>query len=119
MGFRELLKKIDQSVDNHDLVLTRVYIQENIDVLEENRHLLKGNARELFEFLYNQGQDGTKPLSRQEIITINSINSYASKFDLKGIKFCVKHNAPLMLRKDISHYLNADAKIILQGMGAI
>lgn len=64
-------------------------------------------------------KEGNKPLTRKDMAIINSINSFANKFDLRGLKLMVKENASLLIRKEIPLYLSADAKILLDGMGAI
>ncbi|WP_433745029.1 hypothetical protein [Falsibacillus pallidus] len=119
MDIYDLLKKIEHAVEEHDLVSTRVYIEENLDLLYQNRHLLKGNARELYEFLLERKDEGSKPLTRQEIMAVNIINTYAKQFDLRGLKLSIKNHAALLLQKETRQYLNSDARIILEGMGAI
>jgi hypothetical protein len=47
------------------------------------------------------------------------VNSYASNFDLRGLKVVIRDHSLLFLRNDIEAYLNSDARIILEGMGAI
>ena len=119
MNLDELIHKINESAAQLDFVTTRTYIEENIEILEKHRQHLKNNARDLFDFLKSQPNGGGNPLSRKELSIINAINSYATKFDVRGIKFLIKENAPLLIRTDIIPYLNADAKILLSGMGAI
>ncbi|RFU62841.1 hypothetical protein [Peribacillus glennii] len=119
MGIKELILKINQSVEELDLVTTRKYIEENLEVLNGNKNLLKGNARELLVFLTNRLESGYEPLTRGEMATVSAINSFASKFDVRSIKVTIKDKEQLFLRKDFIDHLNADAKIILEGMGAI
>lgn len=119
MDIFELLKKINQCIDDLDLVSARRYIEENIDLLNKNKHLLRGNARELLDFLTNKTDRGFQPLNRQEMNVIYSINAYASKFDLRGLKLSVKNNADLLMKDDVKYYLNADARILLEGFSAI
>ena len=102
-----------------DFAAARMYMEENIDVLNENRSRLKSNARELLEFLTKRLEAGHQPLTRKDMAIINTVNSYASKFDLRGLKVIVRDHSLLFLRNDIEAYLNNDAKIILEGMGAI
>ena len=119
MSIKELIKKINQSVDELDLVTTRKYIEANIEVLNDNKRFLKSNARELLDFLTSRLESGYEPLTREELATVNAINSYATKFDVRSIRMIIKGKEPLLIRKDFIDYLNSDAKIILEGMGAI
>ncbi|HWO75329.1 MAG TPA: hypothetical protein VNM69_05325 [Bacillus sp. (in: firmicutes)] len=119
MDIQELIEKVNQSTDELDFVTARVYIEENLNVLKEKQAKLNSNARELLRFLVTQMESGVKPLSRQELAIINTINAYATKFDMRGIKFLVKDHSKLLFRKEVVDYLNSDAKIILEGMGAI
>ena len=119
MNLKELIKEINQSVDELDLVATRKYIEGNIEVLNDNKRFLKSNARELLDFLTSRLESGYEPLTRGELATVNAINSYATKFDVRSIKMIIKGKEPLLIRKDFVDYLNSDAKIILEGMGAI
>ncbi|MEH7125699.1 hypothetical protein V7127_21035 [Bacillus sp. JJ1773] len=117
MQIQELISKINISVEELDLVTVRKYIEENIDLLNGNKNLLKSNARTLLDFFTNSSI--TKSLSRQDMATIHSINTYATRFDLRGLKLFIKDKAELLLRNDVVQYLNSDAKILLEGMGAI
>lgn len=116
MNIKELLQKIDKSMDDLDLISARRFIEENIDLLSKDRYLLKSNARALLDFLTTKTDN---PLQRSELNVINSVNIYASKFDVRGLKMLIKSHTDLLMREDIKHYLNADAKIILEGMNAI
>lgn len=117
IDFRELVDKIHQTTEEFDLVLARKYIEENIKWLSENKHYLKGNARALLDFLLIGNY--VQPLNKVEMNIVRSINSYASKFDLRGLRIAVKNNAELLLREDVKYYLNNDAKFLLEGMNAI
>ena len=119
MDVQELIAKVNQSTDELDFVSARVYIEENLQLLKEKQAKLNSNARELLTFLVSRMESGIKPLSRQELAVIHSINTYAANFDLRGIKFVMKDHAKLLFRKEVINYLNSDAKIILEGMGAI
>ena len=119
MTIKELITKINQSVDELDLVTTRKYLEENIDLLKDNKRFLKSNARELLDFLTSRLESGYEPLKREELATVTAINSYATKFDVRSIKMIIKGKEQLLIRKDFVDYLNSDAKIILEGMGAI
>ncbi|MEH7887308.1 hypothetical protein V7654_23685 [Bacillus sp. JJ1609] len=119
MHVLDLIAKINTSVEELDFAAARLYMEENIEILNENRNYLKTNARDLLEFLTKRMEAGQKPLTRQDMSVINAVNSYASKFDLRGLKVIIRDHSLLFLRNDISAYLNMDARIILEGMGAI
>lgn len=115
----DLTAKINNYMEDLEYATARIFIEENIHLLTENKNLLNNNARELLKFLLEMQQEGNKPLTRKDMAIINSINSFANKFDLRGLKLMVKENASLLIRKEIPLYLSADAKILLDGMGAI
>ncbi|MFF2753924.1 hypothetical protein ACFVR1_09280 [Psychrobacillus sp. NPDC058041] len=119
MDINELMKKINEGMENFDLVSARKYIEENIELIDENRHLLRSNARSLFEILKDNTNSVINPLNRKELNVIHSINAYATKFDIRGLKMSVKNNSELLIRNDIKHYLNEDAKTLLIGMNAL
>jgi hypothetical protein len=114
-----LTAKINRYVEDMELTTARVYIEENTEILKEHKNMLNKNARELLDFLLELKADSGQPLTRKDMAIINAINTYANKFDVRGIKMMVKDNPNLLLRKDTPAYFNADAKIILKGMGAI
>lgn len=119
MNLQELATKINACVEEVDLVAARKYMEENKELLKDNKSLLKRNARELFDFLINSSETNSKPLSREEVAATNAINLYATRFDIRGLKIAVKNHSELLLREDITPYLNKDARILLEGMGAI
>lgn len=119
MQMDELIVKINQNVEEYDYTSARIYIEENLDLLKENKRHLNSNAREILNFLIEQADAGVKPLSRNELSLINAINTYAYKFDLRGIKMLLKDNTKLFLREETIAYLNSDANTILTGMGVI
>lgn len=119
MNLIELTTTINKYVEDLDFGTARVYLEENATILSENKSRLNSNARALLEFIIDRQQEGVHPLSRKDMSIINATNSYASKFDLRGLKVMVKDNSQVFLRSDITAYLNADAKIILEGMGSI
>lgn len=119
MELDELIHKVNQCVEDLDFFSARKYIEENLDALDSYKSLLKSNAREILKFIQERQKSGYKPLTRQELATINTINSYAYHFDLRGIKLVLKSKAKLFLRDDIITYLNKDAQEILKGMGTI
>lgn len=47
------------------------------------------------------------------------INTYERRFDVRGLKLNIQGKEQLLLRKETLNFLNADAKIILEGMGVI
>lgn len=119
MDISELMKKINGNMDKMDLVSARRLIENNIELISQNRHLLKSNSRSLFEILNNNTKSVINTLNRKEMNVIYSINAYASNFDIRGLKLSIKNNPELLVRKDIRHYLNADAITLLIGMNVI
>jgi hypothetical protein len=114
-----LTAKINRYVEDMELSTARVFIEENLEILSEHKNKLNKNAWELLDFILQMQANEGQPLTRKDMAIINTINTYANKFDVRGIKMMVKDNPNLLLRKDTPAYLNADAKIILEGMGAI
>jgi len=106
-------------MENLDLVSARRYIEGNIEQLKENKHLLRKNGRELLDFLLSQSETEADPLNRKELNAIYTINTYATRFDVRGLRLSVINNTDLLMREDVKHYLNSDAKILLEGMCAI
>lgn len=119
MDIDELISKINKSVDELDLVATRKYIEDNIELVNQNRVHLKSNAREILSFLKDNLDSVENPLTKNEIAEINVINTYARRFDVRGLKLNIQGKEQLLLRKETLNFLNADAKIILEGMGVI
>ncbi|MGD7024129.1 hypothetical protein ACQCVK_16135 [Rossellomorea vietnamensis] len=119
MKLKELALKINEESDKLDLVSTRKYIESNLDLLYENKQLLNRNARELLDFLRDRKNNGEKPLNRTEMAAIHAMNTYALRFDVQGLKLTVKTQKELLLKKETREFLNNDAKILLEGMGAI
>lgn len=115
---KELIRKINQSVEELDLVSTRMYIENNLEVVIDNKRFLKQNAREILNFLIEQRESGVKPLSRKELAIVKVVNTYASQFDLSGFKLLLKEYPQLFIREDITAYLNKDARIILDGINS-
>lgn len=119
MNFMQLIKRLETCLDNSDLVLARTYIEENMDLLIENKNHLRRNVRELVEVLYHMPEKVGDPLTQQELNIVYSWNAYATNFDLRGLKLSVKNNPELLMRDDINEYLNMDAKVLLEGMSVI
>jgi len=119
MHILDIICKINDSVEKLDFATARLYMEENLDALGENKSHLKRNARDLLEFLTNQRDAGQEPLTRKEMAVIQSVNSYAANFDLRGLKVIVGDHPQVFLRNDIEAYLNTDARIILEGMGSV
>ncbi|MBM7692112.1 hypothetical protein JOC77_001539 [Peribacillus deserti] len=119
MTLKDLLSNIQKSVEELDLVQARKYIEENLDILQEKRSLLHGNARELLDILASRKELDLVLITKAEMATLHALNSYSSRFDLRSIKLTIKGKEQLLLRKDIKDYLNSDAKIVLQSMGAL
>ncbi|WP_203246035.1 hypothetical protein [Sporosarcina beigongshangi] len=119
MEIQELLVKINQSIEKLDLISARTYIEKNMELLRKNKHHLSRNARELLDFLQSESNSTTNNYNRRELHMINTINTYATRFDVRGLRLSVKNNPDLLMKKDIRLYLNADAKILLEGMKVI
>lgn len=119
MNFMQLVRKIEDCLDKSDLVMARKYIEENMSLLIEQKNHLSRNVRELVEVLHTMPEKVGTPLSPKEMAIVHAWNSYASNFDLRGLKLSVKNNSDLLIRDDINEYLNADAKVLLEGMSAI
>ncbi|RSD21127.1 hypothetical protein [Mesobacillus subterraneus] len=117
MSLVDIASKINNCVENLELAAARVYIEENLNVLQEHKNLLSKNARELLDILIELQDEGNKPLSRKDLAILNTINTYARNFDMRGLKVIIKENPELLLRKEVPAYFNSDAKIILEGMG--
>jgi spore cortex formation protein SpoVR/YcgB (stage V sporulation) len=83
MNFQDLINMINQSFEELDFVTARKYIEQNLDLIKERKSLLKSNARDLLNFLEKQKFE---PIKRNVLAIINSINSYATKFDIRGLR---------------------------------
>lgn len=118
MDFRELIRVINEATEKLDLISARKYIEDNLELLLQYKHLLRGNSRALLDMLA-ESENKVKPLNRIEMNIIQAINVYASKFDLRGLRISAKNNTDLLLRPDVKYYLNEDAKFLLEGMKAI
>ncbi|MBS4199848.1 hypothetical protein KHA93_09280 [Bacillus sp. FJAT-49732] len=116
MELYELFEKINQFVDELDLVYARKLIEENMEIVKGKKHHLSRNARELVEVLMDAN---LSTLNRKEMLILQTINTYASNFDLGGLKITLKNNTDLLVKNEIYQYLNSDARIVLEGMGAI
>jgi len=114
LDINEIISKINKSVDDLDFTTARKYIEDNFELVSKKRVHLKSNAREILNFLIEQSNTGEKPLSKTEMAIINSVNVYATRFDLRGLKLCIKGNEQLLLKNKVLNYLNADAKILLK-----
>lgn len=84
-----LTAKINKHVEEMELATARVYIEENVEILNEHKNMINKNAWELLDFLLELQVDGGQPLSRKDKAIINAINTYANKFDVRGIKMIV------------------------------
>ncbi|WP_419961059.1 hypothetical protein [Psychrobacillus sp. BM2] len=119
MDYRELLKQINNSMEKLDLISARKYIEQNLQLVSDYRHLLRSNARALFDFLRSEKDSGREPLNRREMTIIYSINRYASAFDIRGLKLLVNNYPELLMRQEIQAYLNDDALTLLESMNVI
>ncbi len=88
-----------KSMDNMDLVTARSFIENNLELISENRYLLKSNARSLFEMLLKNMESVINKLNWNEMNVIYSINKYASNFDVRGLKLSIKNNSALLVKK--------------------
>ncbi|SOC27547.1 hypothetical protein SAMN05880501_12314 [Ureibacillus xyleni] len=119
MDVKEIISKINEAVEQLDFTTARKYIEDNLEIVNQERAFLKSNAREILKFIIEKINSGEKPLSKTEINEIKVINTYASRLDIRGLKLNLKGKEKLLLKDETLNYLNADAKIILEGMGAI
>ncbi|MGP4038468.1 hypothetical protein ACTWP4_00955 [Gracilibacillus sp. D59] len=119
MKFSEIIKSINHATDNLDLVTSRRYIEENLELLKEKRHLLNHNARELLNFMVKRQESGYRNLEKRELAAIKAVNSYAEQFDVRGIKLIVKDKPHLFMEKEALNFLTNDSKVILIGMGVL
>jgi len=116
---KELIAIINKLVDELDFISARKLIEENMEWVNQYRVHLNSNAREILAFLKHKLDSCEKPLTKSDIATINAINMYASKFDLRGLKLTIKGKEQLLLRKETLNFLNTDAKTLLESMGTI
>ena len=118
-NINEIISLINNSVDQLNFTSARKYIEENIELVNQNRVHLKSNAREILAFLNDLFESGEKPITKREVAALNTINIYATRFDVRGLKLNLKGKEQLLLKKEALNYLNNDAKILLESMGAI
>lgn len=114
-----LIIRINGAVDALDYGTARRYIEENFDNVYENRHLLNSNAREILLFVQQKFESVEQTLTKEELHAITVINTYASRFDISGLKIFLREKEQLLLRENTLKNLNNDAKILLSMMGMI
>lgn len=114
-----LIIRINGAVDALDYGTARRYIEENFDTVYENRHLLNSNAREILLFVQQKFESVEQTLTKEELHAITVINTYASRFDISGLKIFLREKEQLLLRENTLKNLNNDAKILLSMMGMI
>jgi len=114
-----LIIRINGAVDALDYGTARRYIEENFDTVYENRHLLNSNAREILLFVQQKFESVEQTLTKDELHAITVINTYASRFDISGLKIFLREKEQLLLRENTLKNLNNDAKILLSMMGMI
>lgn len=119
MRLKDIVTSINDAVDALNYAAARKFIEDNFEMVYQHRHLLNNNAREIFKFVQKNMNSEEEPLTKEEIKTIMVINTYATKFDIRGLKLNVKGKEQLFLKKQVVNYLNADAKILLEGLGVI
>jgi len=117
MEFREIISEISKSFEIHDLVSVRELVEDNLELLNKNKHRLNGKIKNVFDFFTNQSD--FLPLNRSDVAVINTINHYASNFDVRGIRIVLKDHITLLFRDDSIQFLSSDAKIILESMNVI
>lgn len=119
MLLSNLIIRINGAVDALDYGTARRYIEENFDNVYENRHLLNSNAREILLFVQQKFESVEQTLTKDELHAITVINTYASRFDISGLKIFLREKEQLLLRENTLKNLNNDAKILLSMMGMI
>ncbi|WP_096550919.1 hypothetical protein [Ureibacillus thermosphaericus] len=119
MLLSNLIIRINGAVDALDYGTARRYIEENFDTVYENRHLLNSNAREILLFVQQKFESVEQTLTKDELHAITVINTYASRFDISGLKIFLREKEQLLLRENTLKNLNNDAKILLSIMGMI
>lgn len=119
MKVKDVITSINEAVDKLNYSLARKFIEENFDLVNEDRHLLNNNAREILKFVERMMNTEEEALTKEELKSITVINTYATKFDIRGLKLTIKGKEQLLLKKQTLNYLNSDAKIFLESLGAI
>ena len=119
MNIEEIIKEINRSMEKLDILSTKKMMEDYMLLIDHKRHHLITAARELYECMKHKKQLGLDPLTRSEVSVLYTINMYASKFDIIGIRTLIKAHPELWVRDDIEHYFNEEAKILLQGMNVI
>ncbi|MEK4245365.1 MULTISPECIES: hypothetical protein [unclassified Psychrobacillus] len=119
MDANELINVINHSIEKLDYASARKYIEENLNLVNINKHLLIDNARSVLVYINDTLESGAQPLTRQEVSLIYTINKHATKFDVRALRMIIRDNPSLLIRQDIKHYFNEDAKTLLEGMNVI
>lgn len=119
MDANELINVINHSIEKLDYASARKYIEENLNLVNINKHLLIDNARSVLDYINDTLESGAQPLTRQEVSLIYTINKHATKFDVRALRMIIRDNPSLLIRQDIKHYFNEDAKTLLEGMNVI
>lgn len=119
MDANELINVINHSIEKLDYASARKYIEENLNLVNINKHLLIDNARSVLVYIKDTLESGAQPLTRQEVSLIYTINKHATKFDVRALRMIIRDNPSLLIRQDIKHYFNEDAKTLLEGMNVI
>lgn len=99
-------------------------IEANLLKLSEAKYyrLLNTNAQVLIKYIVAESKEhnGTKKqFTRSELIIVNEINKYCTNFDISMLKRTLKNSFELVQRPEVLPFLNNDAKIILNDMGAL
>lgn len=114
-----MIISINGAVDRLEYAAARKYIEENFDIVYENRHLLNSNAREILKFVQQKKVSGNQTLTKEEMNAIAVVNTYARRFDIRGLKLYLKEKEDLLTKEDTFNNLNNDAKILLTSLGMI
>ncbi|MFC4403054.1 hypothetical protein [Gracilibacillus xinjiangensis] len=119
MEFSELIKNINRATERSELATARRYIEENVILLKQKKHLLNHNAREILDFIVSRQQSGYHNLSKKEHAIIRAINLYAERFDIRGIKMVTKEMPDLLMEREALNLLTSDSITLLQSIGLI
>lgn len=121
-NIRTIIVEINKNCDDLDFISARRLIELNLIKLSEanNYRLLNNNAKILIKHVISENNnENHQKLTRKEMLIVNNINEYCTKFDISMLKRTLNDSIELLQRPDVLLYLNEDAKIILHNMGAI
>ncbi len=119
MKNQDVVVNINSFLEKLDFVSAVRGIEENLHSLERSKKDLHKTGSELYELIKQKDEGFLPTLTRKDINVFYTINMYANKFDIRGIREIVKANTNLWARDHITHYLSEDAKGMLQSMSVI